>query len=291
MSHDKSLRAALGLAVLSVIWGYNWVVMKEALHFSGPFAFAALRCLSGAAALLIMLAILRRPLLPQSLWGALVLGLLQTAGFTRLATWALVQGGAGKIAVLVYTMPFWLLILAWPILGEHIRGLQWISIALAFSGLLLIIQPWGLQPHLFSIALALLAGFAWALSGIWIKRLQRQRSLDMLSLTAWQLLLGSMLLVPVALLYDPQPVNWAPYFIAALAYNALPATALSWWLFNYAVQNLPAGVAGMGTLFTPVIGVVAAWLQLGETPGSLEGIGILLIFTGLGVLSYRSSRS
>jgi drug/metabolite transporter (DMT)-like permease len=49
---------------------------------------------------------------------------LTTTGSVGFSTWALESGAAGKTAVLVYTMPFWVLLLAWPILAERIRGLQ-----------------------------------------------------------------------------------------------------------------------------------------------------------------------
>jgi drug/metabolite transporter (DMT)-like permease len=44
-------------------------------------------------------------------------------------TWALVEGGPGKTAVLIFTMPIWTLLLAWPILGERVRGKQWLAAA------------------------------------------------------------------------------------------------------------------------------------------------------------------
>jgi len=51
----------------------------------------------------------------------------------------LVSGEAGKTAVLLYTMPFWVILLAWPILGERIRGLEWLAVILAFAGLVCIV--------------------------------------------------------------------------------------------------------------------------------------------------------
>ena len=280
------MRALLALAVLSLVWGYNWVVMKEALRFSGPFTFTALRCLSGGVALLLILLAMRRSLAPGTYVGVTILGLLQTSGFMGLATWALVSGGAGKTAVLVYTMPFWLLVMAWPLLGERIQGLQWATVISVLIGLVLIIKPWHLHGKLFSIVLALLSGFAWALSGIWIKHLQRQGYTERLTLTAWQLVIGSVPLLIAALLTESQP-NWTSYYIGAVVYNGLPATALAWLLFLYAVQNLPAGIAGMGTLLTPIAGVLSAWLQLGEIPDPMEGVGIAFILIGLAALSWE----
>jgi drug/metabolite transporter (DMT)-like permease len=287
MVGGRSWKPLLGLAVLSLIWGYNWVVMKQALRFSGPFTFAALRSLLGGLALALVLVLLRRSLAPGSLLAVITLGILQTATFTGLATWALVSGGAGKTAVLVYTMPLWLLLMAWPILGEKLRGIQWLAVVLAFGGLFFILQPWALHRDLFSTGLALLAGFCWALSGVWIKLLRRRFKLDLLPFTAWQLFIGGIPLMILAVWLEPQPVEWVPYFWGALAYNAVPATAIAWLLWLYALQELPAGVAGMSTLFTPLVGVAAAWLQLGGRPGYWDGAGMMLILCGLAVLTWH----
>ena len=57
----------LALAMLALIWGYNWVVMKIGLRYSQPFTFAALRSFLGALGLFVLLAVLRRPLRPKAL--------------------------------------------------------------------------------------------------------------------------------------------------------------------------------------------------------------------------------
>lgn len=286
MMHSKTLRALLSLACISLVWGYNWVIMKRALTFAGPFAFAAQRSLLGGLFLLAVLAIVRRPIFPASFLGAFVLGILQTCGFVGLVTWALVTGTAGKTAVLVYTMPFWVLVLAWPLLGERIRGLQWWTVGLVLFGLFCIIQPWSFAHFTRSILLALLAGFCWALSGLWIKHLQNRGHTDRLPLTAWQLLLGSLPLLLIAIFIENHPTQWSLYYIWALSYNTILATAIAWFLFLYAMQNLSAGMASMGTLATPGIGLVSAWLRFGETPGPYESLGIIAIFLGLFVLSW-----
>ena len=186
---SQTFRAFLALLLLAVLWGYNWVVMKHALGFAGAFQFGALRTSLGALCLLALLMVLRRPMRPREIPALIVLGLLQTSGFTGLIIWALVEGGAGKTAVLTYTMPFWVMVLAWPLLGEKLKGSQWLAAGLSVLGLLFILDPLHLGSDLFSMVLALLAGVFWALSVIVAKKLhQRAPDLDLLSLTAWQML-------------------------------------------------------------------------------------------------------
>lgn len=86
----------IALFFLSLIWGYNWVVMKEALHFVGPFQFGALRTFLGAVVLLLVLLLLRKPMRPQHLARITLIGLLQTGGFTAVIVLRWWQAGQAR---------------------------------------------------------------------------------------------------------------------------------------------------------------------------------------------------
>jgi drug/metabolite transporter (DMT)-like permease len=277
--------AVAALILLALIWGYNWVVMKIALQYCGPFTFAALRSMLGALALFPLLPFKGGTAAPpKAMGGIILLGLFQTAGFLGFTFWALVEGGAGKTAVLVYTMPFWVLILARLFLGERIRRLQWPAILLSLAGLLMIFEPWQGRKGFFPEVLAVIAGITWAASVIIAKQLMKREKIPLLQLTAWQMLFGAVPLVIVAFIIREGPVNWSVPFIAALVYNVIPGNAVAWFLWLYVLEKLPAGVAGMGSLAIPLVGVVSAWLQLGERPGPFEAVGMLLI--GLALLIF-----
>lgn len=287
---DPARRAVLALAVLAAIWGYNWVVMKEVLKYAGPLDFGALRNLLGALSLFAVLALLRRPLKPVAPGWMLVLGLLQTTVFTCCVMLALAQGGAGRAAVLTYTMPFWLLALAWPLLGERVHGLQWPATAMALAGLLLIMEPWRIHGGVAAGLLATSAGVVWAVSNVIVKRLRARVEIDLLRLSAWQMLLGSVALVAVAAQVDSPPMQWTPYLAGALAFNAVVATALAWLLWVYVLHHLPAGAAGLGSMAIPVVGVLSASIELGERPSATEIGGMALILVALAVLSFQALR-
>lgn len=283
---SSARRAALALAILSAIWGYNWVIMKNAAQYAGPFQFSALRAVFGTAALFVLMAVRRQPLRLTAPWGVALLGVLQTAGFTALSQWALVHGGAGKTAVLAYTMPFWLLLLAWPLLHERLRGGQWIAVLLAAAGLVLILAPWQQATDVGSSVLAVASGLSWAGSAVVAKRLRRgAASMELLPLTAWQMLFGSVVLVIVAAAVPAPPMNVAPYLVVAVAWTAVVGTGIAWLLWMYVLDNLPAGIAGLGSLAIPAVGVLAAWLELGERPPAHELAGMLVIAAALALLA------
>lgn len=211
-SHARPSRPAMtALYVLALIWGYNWVVMKRALHYMGPFQFGAMRTLLAALILFAVVIALKKPLRLPHMAQVGLIGLLQTCGFTALIIWALVAGGAGKVAVLSYTMPFWVMLLAWPLLGERIRGTQWIAVMASVTGLLCILEPWHLHGGLLSDVLALMSGLCWAAAVILAKQLHhRSPDMDLLSFTAWQMLLGSLPLVALAFAVPASAAQWTP---------------------------------------------------------------------------------
>lgn len=286
---DRRASALLAVALLSLIWGYNWVVVKIAVHDASPFTFAASRTLGGGIALAVAALALRKSLRPQFPMAFLWIGLFQTACFIGLSTWAIVSAGAGQIAMLAYTMPLWVALLAWPILGERIGVWQGVAVAIALAGIACMIGP--LRSVGLAEWLAVASGLAWAIGVVLTKRLQQRERVDLFGLTMWQMLFGGAVLAIVALLVPGHATTWSTPYVLAIVYNIVLATALGYMLWIYVIDVLPARDAGMGTLATPVVGALAAWLQLGEAPTRLSVVGMLLIVTGLVTLSLADRRA
>ncbi len=281
--------AALGL--LALVWGYNWVAMKTALAYAPPFPFAALRALGGGLALFLVLALMRKPLRSPAPGRMILLALTQTTGFSALTSLALYTGDAGKSAILTYTMPFWVLLLAAPLLGEGITRGKAIAGGLGFTGLILLLSPWRSHPDLASALYAVGAGLDWAIAVMIAKKIPVRGLPELLALNAWQLLAGSVPLIVAALLIPAPPIRWTLGFDLALGYNIVLATALAWFLWLYILSRLPAGLSGLSSLAIPVIGIAAAWLQLGERPDLWEGAGIAAVIAGLAILFFAGRRS
>ncbi len=275
----------VALGLLTLLWGYNWVVMKIAMQYAGPMDFAALRGVLGAALLFAALAALGVPLKPRYVVKTAVLGLFQTGGFVALISWALYTGAAGKSAVLAYTMPFWVIVFGWPFLPDRLRGWQWPAAGLILVGLLLVLELWAGGADTASSMLALGAGISWAVSVIVFKKIPVHSRDDLLSVTAWQMAFGVLPLVAIALVVDEQRIVWTGSFVAALIYNGIGGMAIAPLLWLYILQRLPATISGLNVLAVPIVGVIAAWLQLGERPSGAETLGMLAILGGLALLT------
>jgi drug/metabolite transporter (DMT)-like permease len=284
----------LALFVLTITWGYTWVLAKQALAYAPPFAFAAERCVGGALALLLAVKVMGRTVRLVAPGPTLVIGLMQVTGFMVFQTWALVEGGPGKTAVLVFTMPIWTLLIAWPILGERVRGKQWLAALSTLTGLVLIIEPWEMHSSLFSKFLGLMAALCWAIGTVLVKRLRSRQQVDLLSLTTWQMLLGAVPLVLLALMIPERPTDWSIPYIGILAFMSVISTAMCWWLWITILDRVPAWEASLSVLGTPVVAIVSSRLMMGEEFRFSEVTGILLIGGGLALLSligWASSRS
>lgn len=282
MSNASSQRGALAaLCGTILIWAYSWVVMKQALYWSGPFDFAALRYLLGAGVLFLALLVGRQSLRPPPWPATIAIGLCQTAAFQGLEQWALVHGGAGHVALLAYSMPFWAVLLAWPLLGETPSARQWLGLLLAAAGLVCILAPWqGLGSPL-GTALALAGGVGWAAGTVLSKRLFRRHAVTPLALTAWQMLVGALVLGAIALVLPQPPIRWSAAFVGALAYSAVMASSVAWGLWLLVLKRLPTAVASLSSLGVPVVSVLLAWLILDERPDAMEWLGIALVLSGL----------
>lgn len=278
------------LVLLSLIWSYNWIVMKQALRYSGPFEFAALRYVFGTGVLFLALLWRRAPLRPPPLAPTILVGLSQTMVFQALVQWALVDGEAGKTALLAYTMPFWVVLIGWLAFRERPGLRVWASLGVAAIGLLLVLAPWQGGGDLPSALLALGGGVGWAIGVIGSKRAFQHGGIDALSLTAWQMLVGAIGLVAIALVVPERPIEWTGWFWAALAYNAVLSSGLAWLMWSSIVAHLPAHIAGLSSLAIPVAGIGFAWVLLGERPSVTDAAGIVLILVALALATLRFRR-
>ena len=289
-STDHRGRALPLICALWLIWSYNWIVVKEGLQFSGPFDFSALRCIFGSAVMFALLKLSGRSLAPPPLGRCFLLGLFQTTGFLCFSSWALVEGAVGKSAVLIYTFPFWTLLFARLALGEKIRGLQWLGVTLAAGGLVLLLEPWNSAGNQFSRVLAVLSGVSWAISTIIAKHWRGRDDFDLLRVTTWQLLLGGIVCSAIAFAVPEKPVVWNGYFILLISASGIVATAFGWMLWLHILKHLSAGVAGLGMMAVPALGVFFSRMHYAETFNRTEIFGMLLLAASLLLLAWFNAR-
>ena len=282
----------LSVLLLTIIWGYNWVVMKQSVQLLGPWEFGFIRNFFGAIFLFIALILLKKPLKLENPVFVFIIGAFQMVGFTVLVLIALVNGGTAKISVLTFTMPIWANILAYIFLKEKLALSQWLAILISAFGLMMIFDPIHVLADFNSMAIAILSGFFWACGAILFKRYNsKYPHSDLLNLTAWQMLLGCIPIVLYILFKGIEVYEVNNYLIGASLYNAFFCNAVAWILWLYGVKHLKTSSVSILSLLAPVIGSLAAFIELGETPLPNELIGLVLILGGIAFMMILGLRS
>ena len=283
--------AYVALALLTLIWGSNWIVMKFALRSVDPVVFNVQRTWLAVLVLFAVLFIQRRPLWPASWLAIVVTGFLQTTINFGSTTMALAGGGAGRTSVLVFTMPFWTLLIAWPVLHERVRGSQWLAVGFALAGLALVVEPWNWQGDLAPKLWAVLSGFGWAAGTVATKYFQRGRKFDALNFISWQMLVGVLPLTMLPFLFSFPPTQWSATYVLLLAHVGAVSTALGFLLWMSILRFLPAGTASLNMFAIPVIALVMSMLVFGERLTGSEWSGIACIGAGLAIVSFNAWRA
>lgn len=283
------------LALVVLLWGSNWPVMKAGLAYIAPLHFALARMALGMATLVPVAALagqLRWP--ARQDWPVVVsVGVLQMALFMALANFGLQYVGAGRAAVLAYTTPLWVVPLAAVVLRERLTRGRAAGLALGLAGLAVLFSPAGFDWHdpdvLIGNAMLLTGALVWA---VLIVQIRGHRFAGTpLSLAPFQFLVACAVLAPAALLFEADaPLRWSPELGLILLYNGPVATAFCFWAMLTVTRALPAASTALGTLGVPAVGVLAGALALHEplTPVVLGGLG--LIVAGLATVTVTDRR-
>ena len=138
--------------------------------------------------------------------------------------------------------------------------------------------------------LAVAASLGLALSTVLVKRMQPQ--IDVLLLTTWQLLLGSLqLLIASALAETGTPIRWSWPFLGLLLFLAVPGTAVANVAWYWLIRDGEVGRLSQFFFLIPVFGLLLAGVLLGEAIAPLALLGIGVTFAGIGVVAREAIRT
>jgi drug/metabolite transporter (DMT)-like permease len=280
------------LLVTSLGWGLNWPAMKVILAELPPlFARGAAGSVAGLACALAAVLVGESLVVPRPLIARVVAAAaLNVFAWMGLATVAMRWLSDGQCALLVYTMPVWATLLAWPIRGERPSLRAIAGLALCMAGLWQLFGSGGFhldREQQVGAALALGSAVLFALSTVALRPLIELRPLASL---AWQLGLGCLPMVALGLAFEhPAVAHVGPTVWALMLYMTAVPMGLCYLTWFAALHRLPPTTASLATLLTPVIGVVSAALVLGEPLGARELVALTLTLAGV-ALALRRKR-
>lgn len=279
---------AKALFILYLIWGFNWVVMKEATLFFPPVLFSCYRFVIGAVVLIGITLWCRMPLPPKRYWPWIIAtGLLQIAVNNAAIQIGVTSLGAGLVAVVNYSMPVWMSILAYFILHETLTKRKILGIMLSMVGMYVLMDV-EIVGDITGLLLTIGGAIAWAIAAVIVKyqdkvmhRQQQKETCTMIQYTTWQIAAGALFLWVYAMLFEQGQVTWTPMAVSCLAYNGVLASALAFFLWNYILTKMEASKAGVASLGVPVVGVICNVIFMHEAVHWNTAVGMVLILAGI----------
>jgi len=267
------------LAVIWLIWGLNWVIMKTANTYFPPILFVTWRFGTGAL-ILLAVAYWRKIPLPDKkfLPWIFLTGVLMIVLNNIAAQVGMLSISAGMAAVLNYTAPLWTAILAHFTLNERLTRLKCFGIFLAILGLYVLMGLQGVD-DLGAAFIIILGAMVMAVANIIVK-LKLSKS-NMVQLTTWQMVFGALVLVAYSSLVPQGEIHWCLPAVLCVIYNGALASALAFFLWNYVLTHIEASSASIATLVAPIVGVLGGVFILGEPFTVQIFAGIILIFAGI----------
>lgn len=281
---QPSWRDALLTALAPMIWGTTYLVTTEVLPPDRPFTAALLRALP--AGLLLTLYCRQWPRAGD--WGRLVLlSALNIGFFQALLFIAAYHLPGGLAAVVGAIQPLLVMGLAW--LLDRQRP---VPLALGAAGL----GVFGMAALLLSPSAAwnpvglgaALAGTACMAAGTLLARRWRSE-LPVLAFTGWQLLLGGLILAPLAWVIDPPlpTLGWTAGL--GYAYLSLVGALLAYSLWFRGIARLPSVAVSSLSLLSPLTAVVLGWVWLGQAMTGWSLLGLVLVFGSILTVQWASA--
>ena len=279
-----TLRALLQVAVLALVWGCNWPVLKMGVSLLPPLTFRALTLPFAALGLLAVAKLSGESIrLPRRLWGEVaLLALLNIGGWNALVLFGVAQLPAGRSVIIAYTMPIWTVLFSLVLLREPFGRRKAAGLVLGMAGLALLVGDDIRQLQRAPTAMLFILGAStcWALGTVLLRKWKPP--LPPNALSGWMMLLGW---VPIALLAPalapgPMPALTGGAWFAIL-YNVFLAGTLAHWAWFTLVRTLPVAVSSMASLPVPIVGVFAGMLVLGERPGPWEWTALALVLCAM----------
>lgn len=288
----KRLLLPLAFAAVYVIWGSTYLAIRLAVETMPPFLLAGVRHLIAGSVLFAWLRLRGFAAPTRQQWlGALAIGTLLLCGGNGLVTYAQQSVPSGLAALLIATVPLWMIVLDRFVFGGATPPIAtWLGVALGAAGVLLLVGPDRIaalgHAQVAGTVLLLIAAALWAFGSLSSRRLPAPPS-PWMSAAAQMLTGGAVLLVLATLdgewaAFEPAQVSVRS--IAAFAYLVVFGSIVGMTAYLYMLRNATPAAVGTYAFVNPAVAVVLGWLALGETLDARSSLATLLILGGVATI-------
>jgi drug/metabolite transporter (DMT)-like permease len=280
----NSLLPYVAFIALSLIWGVSFLFIKLGVGDMGPTGLVLVRSVSGAVALVLLMAVLRKPMFGPG-WTSRILPFAIMAVINAILPWAAIAWGeeritSGLASILNATATLWTAILVfWIVPAERPTPLNYVGVLVGIAGVGVLVLPdikaYGLSGSVLGILAVLVAAFSYALASVYQRT--KLRGMSVYEQSTGQTIVTALLSIPIAAPSLPHFHFGLVSFSAVVALGVF-GTGVAYLLFYYVMNSLGAVRATAVTLVVPVTAVFWGVVLLGErlTVGTVAGMVIIL---------------
>ena len=288
------LRRLLSFAAVWFIWGSTYLAIRFAIDTLPPWMMAAMRFLSAGAMLYAWCRWRGAPRPTFAEWRtAALIGLLLPAVGNGTVVWSEGHAPSGIVALLVATVPLWLLVLRWRAGGAPPRAADWAGVALGLTGMGLLVSSdagsGGASPVVLVVMLC--GSFSWAFGSLWSRRLPQPRA--PLLAAAMEMLAGGAVLAIAALLSGEGAQLAAAHVsvrsLVSLAYLSIFGSMVAFSAYKYLLAEVPPALVGTYAFVNPVVAVLLGWAFAGEALTARTMTAMVVIVGAVVLITFAPS--
>lgn len=285
-------RGLLSIFVVLLIWGSSFSVTKFVVSELPPLTAATIRNTIACVALLPFYIVRRRKMRAPLPWGKLTLmGLSGTTFYYLCFNTGMHYIPASTGAIIEGLVPVAIAIPAVLFLKEQLSARLVAGIVLSVAGVILVGfvgSPGKGDGSLLGSTLIVAAVCLWSVYTLLSRSVKDH---DTLQVTAVSMMIGTVLSVPFGWMQVQQQgwpeISWKAWL--GLCYCGILASAVAYFLYNKALESLPAAQVGNFLNLNPVIGAIVAFIFLQESFTGLQWAGGILVLAGIWLSSQKST--
>ncbi|WP_341269486.1 DMT family transporter [Morganella morganii] len=290
-------KTAAAFAFLGIIWGTNFIFMRQASEWISPVQIVFLRVLCGFVPIAVM-AWMQKAVRREHLKYTghfLVMALLATVIYY----WAFASGTSlllsGVSGVLSGAIPlFSFIVTAIFLRQEKITVMRLCGLMLGFAGVILIAKPWQVSGESISLAgvgYMILGSLSVGISFVYAKKFLADKQIAPLALTTYQIGLALVILACITPFTGITAIAQDSTASLGLIIGlGLLGTGVAYLTYYYLILNLGAVVASSVTYIPPVVALIVGFLAANEQLGVTEILSMVLIMSGVFLLQRPSRR-
>jgi drug/metabolite transporter (DMT)-like permease len=289
-------QAIFAILILTLLWGFNYTVIKYSNQGISPVFASALRSIIASICGIIYCVKKREKLFHTDimLFHGFMVGLLFGLEFACIY-FGMLYTDAARSVIFVYLSPFVVAVGAHFFLkGDRLTFLKILGLLLAFTGIVFVFygRPKTAKATMvIGDLLEIAAAFLWGATTLYIKRFMAEK-VHPINTFLYQLFFSIPILFIVSFILEPKWIyKIDPYIVCSIFYQSVIVAFISYFIWFKLIHNYPVSRLSAFTFFTPVFGVLFGLLFLNEELTFSLMVGLPLVSVGIFFVNWRRKPS